>query len=101
MHYLLIYDLADDYLARRAEDGDEHVQLLRAAYERGDLVLGGALIEPLDQGVYVFKGDSSAVAEQFAQQDSYVRRGLVRSWKVRTWMTIVGEGAALPMNPPG
>ena len=41
--------------------------------------------------VYLFKGDSPAVAEQFAQRDSYVRRKLVRSWKVRPWMTIVGD----------
>ena len=91
MHYLLIYDLAEDYLERRTEDGGEHVRLVRESHERGEMVIGGALIEPLDQGVYLFKGDSPAVAEQFAQQDSYVRRGLVRSWKVRPWMTIVGD----------
>jgi uncharacterized protein YciI len=91
MLYLLIYDLAADYLERRAEDGGEHVRLVREAHERGEMLIGGALIEPLDQGVYLFKGDSPGVAEQFAQRDSYVRRNLVRSWKVRPWMTIVGD----------
>jgi uncharacterized protein YciI len=88
--YLLIYDLADDYLERRGEDGGEHVRLVREAHERGEMLIGGALIEPLDQGLYLFKGNSSEVAEQFAQRDSYVRRKLVRGWKVRAWMTMVG-----------
>lgn len=96
MHYLLIYDLADDYMERRKEDGNEHIRLLWEAYDRGDLVLGGALVEPVDQGLYVFTGDSPAVAETFAQNDSYVRRGLVKSWKVRQWVTVVGDAPAIP-----
>jgi uncharacterized protein YciI len=90
MHYILSYELADDYLARRKEDGDEHMQLLTQAYQQGELVLGGALLDPVDAGLYVFKGDSPTVAEDFAQRDSYVRRGLVKSWKVRPWMVVVG-----------
>jgi len=100
MHYLLIYDLVDDYMERRKEDGSEHMRLAWEAYERGEMVLGGALVEPVDQGLYLFKGDSPAAAEQFAQRDSYVRRGLVKSWKVRPWMTVVGDLAAMPMRPP-
>lgn len=100
MHYLLIYDLADDYFGRRHEDGGEHMRLAWEAFDRGEMVLGGALIEPLDQGIYIFKGDSPAVAEQFAQRDSYVRRGFVRSWKVRPWLTTIGDLAARPMRPP-
>jgi len=100
MHYLLIYDLVDDYMERRKEDGNEHMRLAWESYERGEMVLGGALIEPVDQGLYLFKGDSPAVAELFAQHDSYVRRGLVKSWKVRPWMTVVGDLATMPMRPP-
>jgi uncharacterized protein YciI len=99
IHYLLIYELADDYMQRRGEDGGEHVQLLKEAQARGELMIGGALIEPVDQGLYLFKGDSPAVAEQFAQRDSYVRRGLVKSWKVRRWMTVAGDPAAVPARP--
>ena len=94
MYYVLTYDLADDYLQRRKEDGDEHLHLLRAAVARGELIMGGALIEPVDQGLYLFQGESPAVAERFAQQDSYVRRGFVKQWKVRPWMTIVGAPPA-------
>ena len=100
MHYLLIYDLVDDYMARRKEDGGEHMRLAWQAHDRGEMVLGGAFVEPVDQGIYLFKGDSPAVAEQFAKNDSYVRLGLVKSWKVRPWMTVVGDLASMPMRPP-
>jgi uncharacterized protein YciI len=99
VHYLLIYELTDDYFARRHEDGSEHIQLAWEAYDRGEMVLGGALLEPLSHGIYLFKGDSPAVAEQFAQRDSYVRRGFVRSWKVRQWMTVIGDLATMPSRP--
>jgi uncharacterized protein YciI len=99
MHYVLIYELADDYLQRRKEDGDEHLRLLWQAHDRGELLLGGALIEPLDRGLYLFQGDSPAVAERFAQADSYVRRGLVKSWQVRPWMTVAGESPAMRTRP--
>ncbi len=99
VHYLLIYELVDDYAQRRAEDGDEHLRLLWDSYDRGELILGGGLINPTDLGLYVFKGDSPAVAEQFAQRDSYVRRGFVKSWKVRSWITVAGDLASMPMRP--
>lgn len=100
MHYVLTYDLVDDYIARRAEDGGEHMRLAWESYDRGEMILGGALLEPVNGGLYIFKGDSPAVAEEFARRDSYVRLGLVKSWKVRPYMSVIGELAAQPMRPP-
>jgi hypothetical protein len=48
-HFLLIYDLAPDYLQRRAQFRDEHLALAWKAADAGDLVLGGALEEPVEQ----------------------------------------------------
>ena len=42
-HFLLLYDVAPDYLARRAEFREAHLAKAWAAHARGDLVLGGAL----------------------------------------------------------
>jgi uncharacterized protein YciI len=47
----------------------------------------------------VFKGESSAAAEEFARNDPYVMNGLVKRWTVRPWMTIVGEHATSPVKP--
>ena len=98
-HYLLIYDLADDYMTRRGEFRGVHLNLAWAANQRGELVLGGALGEPVDSAILMFKGDSPRVAEDFAKVDPYVTNGLIRKWTVRPWMTVVGELAANPVRP--
>jgi uncharacterized protein len=99
MHYLLLYDVASDYLERRAAFRDEHLALGWQAHERGELVLGGALAEPADGAVLLFRGDSPAAAEAFARADPYVRHGLVTRWRVRPWTTVIGADAATPVRP--
>ena len=98
-HYLLFYDVVPDYLTRRGEFRDEHLRKAWALAERGELVLGGALAEPADGVVLLFRGDSPAAAEAFAKDDPYVRNGLVTRWHVRPWTTVVGDGAAAPVRP--
>jgi uncharacterized protein YciI len=99
MHYLLSYELAPDYLARRGQFRTPHLQLAWQAQERGELVLAGALAEPADRAVLLFQGDSPAAAEAFAKADPYVTEGLVLSYKVRPWSTVVGELASSPVRP--
>lgn len=99
MHYLLFYDVADDYLERRGAFRAAHLALAWQAAERGELLLGGALAEPIDGAVLLFQADSPAVVEQFVAADPYVQNGLVTRWRVRPWSTVVGEGAAMPVRP--
>jgi uncharacterized protein YciI len=99
MHFLLLYDVAPDYLTRRGEYRAEHLALGWAAHARGELVLGGALADPVDGAMLLFRGDSPAVAESFAAADPYVRNGLVTRWRVRPWTTVIGETAATPVRP--
>ena len=98
MHYLLFYDLAPNYLERRAEFRTEHLALAWQAAARGELILGGTLNDPVDGAVLLFQGDSPAVAERFATADPYVRNGLIKSWRVRLWTTVVGESATMPIR---
>ena len=97
-HFLLFYDLSPDYLERRGAFRDAHLALAWAAAERGELVLGGALAEPVDRAVLLFQGDSPAAAEAFARADPYVTQGLVERWQVRPWTTVVGREAATPVR---
>lgn len=99
MHQLLIYDLADDYLERRAAFRSAHLALAWQSADRGDLVLGGALTEPANQAYLLFKGDTSAAAEAFAKADPYVANGLVKRWQVRMWNTVVGADCTTPVRP--
>jgi hypothetical protein len=91
MHYILFYDVVDDYVAKRAQYHDPHLQHVRRAYERGDLILAGALAEPVDGAMLVFRGSSPEMAEEFAKTDPYVINGLVTAWRVRKWMTVTAE----------
>ena len=99
MHYLLMYDVADDYLERRGQFRAEHLRLLREAHARGELLLAGALAEPVDGAVFLFEGNTPAAAEAFVAADPYVKHGLVKGWQVRPWTTVVGDRPAVVLPP--
>ncbi|MDR3741433.1 MAG: YciI-like protein [Terracidiphilus sp.] len=99
MHYLLIYEAADGYLERRGEFRAAHLKLAWEAVKRDELLLGGALADPVDGAVLLFKGDSAEVAEKFVRADPYVANGLIKNWRVRPWTTVVGEGATTVVRP--
>ncbi len=99
MHYLLMYDVVPDYIERRAAWRAAHIAHARAAVARGELVLGGALADPADAAILLFRGDSPAAAEAFANADPYVVNGLVERWHVREWTTVVGRDAEVPLPP--
>lgn len=96
-HWLLLYDLADDYLDRRPGFRRAHLAHAEAAVARGELMLGGALADPADREVLLFEADDASVAEAFAAADPYVVAGLVKRWQVRRWTTVVGPLAAQPV----
>lgn len=98
-HYLLFYDIIDDYVARRAPFRDAHLAHAWRASDRGDLVLAGALADPVDGTVLLFQGTSPDVAAAFARADPYVLNGLVTDWRVREWTTVVGGGCTTPVRP--
>jgi hypothetical protein len=99
MHYLLFYEVADDYLARRAAQRKAHLEHAWRAAERGELVLGGALAGPADAAILLFRCESAAPVERFAREDPYVKHGVVKSWRVREWTTVAGKDAATPVRP--
>ncbi len=98
-HYLLFYDVSEDYVTKRATLRKSHLEKARAAHARGELLLAGALADPVDGAVLLFKGDSPDVPERFAKADPYVVSGLVIRWRIREWTTVAGDGAANPLKP--
>jgi hypothetical protein len=93
-HFLLIYDVVDDYVARRAPHRGDHLALARAAADRGELRYGGAFADPVDGAALMFRGADRGVAERFARADPYVLCGLVTRWTVREWTVVVGADLA-------
>lgn len=100
MHYLLFYDVIPEYAERRLAHREAHLAHARAAVARGELVLGGALADPIDGSVLLFRAEDARVCEAFADADPYVIHGLVTRFRVRPWTTVVGATAERPIAPP-
>jgi uncharacterized protein len=99
MHFILFYEYTADYLARRAEFRDEHLQKAWEAQKRGELLLAGAFVNPADGAAFVFNCESTQTPDQFVAQDPYVSNGLVKRHWVRAWTTVVGKDAHTPVMP--
>ena len=99
MHFLMFYDFTPDYLERRGEFRDPHLQLAWDAHARGELIIAGAMSDPADMAILMFSGDSADVAERFAKADPYVHNGLVTRYTIRQWNTVVGDMAFSPVRP--
>ncbi|HEX8839895.1 MAG TPA: YciI-like protein [Sphingomicrobium sp.] len=98
-HFLLFYDYVPDILERRPAFRGPHLKHAWAAQERGELVVAGALADPVDGAVLMFAADNASVAEEFAKADPYVTGGLVERWHVREWTTVIGDHAATKVMP--
>jgi uncharacterized protein len=90
MYFVLLYEVVDDFVNRRAPFRPEHLKILQEAHSRGELVMAGAFSDPVDGAALVFRGDSAAAARRFAETDPYVINGLVTNWRVRVWNVVVG-----------
>jgi len=53
--------------------------------------MAGALAEPVDRAVLVFKGETASIAKEFAKNGPYVKNGLITEWEVRPWTMVIGR----------
>ncbi len=90
MYYILFYQTIENYVERRIQYREKHLAFAQAAHDRGELILAGALDNPVDKAVLIFKGDDQSVAEKFVKNDPYVLNGLITSWEVRPWTVVIG-----------
>ncbi len=91
MYYVLFYKAVDNYLELRAPYRKAHLGLAAQAHRSGSLVLAGALDEPADEVLLIFKSNSPTSAEEFARNDPYVKNGIITEWKVRPWAVVIGS----------
>ena len=97
MHFLLFYEVVDNYIERRKPFRKDHFAVAQKSFDAGEMVLAGALTEPVDRAVFVFRGPTPDAAKRFAENDPYVLNGLVSSWSIRKWNTVLGDGLTLPV----
>jgi uncharacterized protein YciI len=87
--YILRYEYVGDILDRRGPFRAEHLERAVSAKKDGHVVMGGALVNPPDAGVFVFNVADKEVIEEFAKADPYVLNDLVTSYSIREWTVVV------------
>ena len=87
---LLTLEYVDDMLEKRGPHREEHLAGAQRGVDAGEIVMAGALTDPVDAGVFVFKNVSEERVKAFAEADAYVRAGLVPKYTIRNWMVVVG-----------
>jgi uncharacterized protein YciI len=97
--WLLLYEVVGDFVARRAEFREEHLRLLREAAGRGEVDLAGAAGSGFDtqqpeiaHPMVFFRAVDRTVATRFAENDPYVKNGIVTRWRVLEWIEVVSAG---------
>ena len=91
-YFALFYDVVEEFVSRRTAYREAHLQRVHEAHRRGELVLAGALTDPVDRALLVFRAADRSVPEEFARKDPYVTSGLVTRWEVRPWAVVVDDG---------
>ncbi|MDR1007273.1 MAG: YciI family protein [Campylobacteraceae bacterium] len=94
MHYLLIYEAVEDYITKRDKFREEHLKLAAKAQERGEIILAGAL--GTQGSAFLFLTEDSTLIEEFVKNDPYFKEGLIRSYKILPWITVIGKDAQNP-----
>jgi uncharacterized protein len=90
-YFVLFYEFVEDMVNRRVPYREAHLGLAREAHARGELLLAGALADPPDRALLVFRAEAAIAAEEFVRKDPYVVNGLVKKWEIRPWSVVVGN----------
>ena len=88
MYYILFYKTVENYIERRVPFRGDHLDLVQSFHNDGRLVMAGALADPPDGAVLIFKGDYPDAAEEFVSKDPYIKNGLITEWSIRPWNVV-------------
>lgn len=87
--FAIVYGYVPDMENRRTPHRQAHLDFLRSAADRGELVLAGALTDPVDGGILIVRATDAGAARVFADGDPYAAAGLVRSVTIRPMALVV------------
>lgn len=90
-YYALFHHFVDDYIMRRAQFRDDHLELATETRKSGELILAGAFSDPAEGSFLVFKTPDKSVMEEFVKNDPYVKSSLPPSWEIRQCTVVIGN----------
>jgi uncharacterized protein YciI len=99
-YYALLYYTVPDFARARGPHRDAHLAKVFEASRRGELLMAGALGDPPNRALLLFRCEDASPAEQFARTDPYVTSGVVERWEVQPWATVCGlrDGDVDPLS---
>lgn len=86
MKYVLMYETADDGMAKAGLHFPAHRKRLDEFHARGSLLMVGPFADPAAGAMAIFT--QRADAEEFAHEDPFVANGVVKRWVIREWNEI-------------
>lgn len=89
-YYILEYITSGNYLEERVKYRKDHLNHATEYFNKNYLILGGA-IDSANEAVLVFKADNEKIAKAFAENDPYVKNGLIKGWTVKKWNVVIGN----------
>jgi uncharacterized protein YciI len=90
-YHILQYDYVPDILEKRDPYRAEHLDGAKNMAAQNKLVMAGAIADPVDGALFIFKGVSKEDIEAFVQKDPYVIHGLVPKYSIRPYMVVASS----------
>lgn len=88
--FVLVYKTVDNFIEAREAYRPVHLALVKKYFSNGHLVMGGALEDPSNEALLVFKTENKELIEYFVEHDPYVKNGLIQEWSIRKWNVAIG-----------
>ncbi|KAK9815872.1 hypothetical protein WJX72_011037 [[Myrmecia] bisecta] len=88
--HILHYEYVSDILEKRGPHREAHLAAARKQAESGKIFLAGAVADPVDSAIFVWKDATKDEIAAFVKDDPYVKAGLVPKWSIRPYMVVVG-----------
>lgn len=89
-YYILEYTTSKNYMEERVKYRKDHLNHATEYFNEGYLILGGA-IDSSNEAVLIFKAETDKIAQTFAENDPYVKNGLIKNWSVKKWNVAIGN----------
>ena len=99
MHYLLRYAYVEGIDSLREPYRAEHLSRFWTQVDAGRVVLGGGAGDPVSEGIIVWHVEDPQVIHDFVKHDPYMTAGLITSYDVVPWRTVIGVLADNPLRP--
>ena len=88
LHHILFYDYPEDVVEGRGPFREGHLDLIKQWKSDGRLVMAGAVGDPPNGGVLVFKVDDPAEIEAFVDADPYALNGVIVGRRIEPWNVV-------------